>query len=170
MMAASAVGQTVFPTAVSRHTTSGQVVTARIAYYSPPSDNIIGEWYAFLCPGLSPYGPTTEPPVQPWVGHAPPVGLGPQWLGTPLPSPSGPVLDSLSQAQTGEAVPAPSTFGGCSWGYSAMGSAVSGPMDMAIWAIPQSIEIYGWWVYYVGVTTSAAFGGPRFYGAWGLVR
>lgn len=170
VLSVGAVGQLVLPSAIAYESPSGLIVTARMAYYSPPFDNIVGEWYAFLCPDLSRYGPTTEPPIQPWHGADPPAGLGLQWLGTPLSPPLGPVFSYLTQAQTGEAVLNPSVYGGCSWGYSAMGFSMSGAMDMAVWAIPSSVEVSGWWVYYVGTTVSSAFGGPKFWGAWAQVR
>jgi hypothetical protein len=171
MMAASAIGQLIVPSALAYETQSGRVVTARISYWTPgaPYDDIVGEWFALLAPGLSPASPTGPPFGQPWGGSPPPLELGIQWLGTPLSPPSGPVLLPFSQQQTGEAVPAPSVYGGCAWGYAAMGVGFSGPMDMAVWAIPAGLNISGWWVYFAGTTLSETYG-RRYWGAWGMVR
>jgi hypothetical protein len=169
VLAVGARGQLILTSALALETPSGLEVRAAVSYWSPPYDDIVGEWFAFLAPGLSPSSPTHPPYAEPWGGSPPPLGLGIEWLGTVLPAPSGPIFSAIPQVQTGEAIPIEGEFGGCAFGYAAMGSSLSGLMDVAVWAIPVSVSVMEVWVYFAGRTISEQFG-PRYWGAWGRIR
>lgn len=122
-LASSAPGQfIVSPTAVQYDGSSGLVVDCKMGYLvnATTYPSVASEWYAVIAPGLTPWGPSIQPTPF-WAGPGVPLGLQPQFIATPLPSPSGPVLDPFSGTVTGVAIPLASTFGGCAFGYVSSG-------------------------------------------------
>lgn len=178
-LASPVFSQLIAPSAIESETTGGQLIECRVSYFMSPWSDIIGEWYAVITPGLDPYSPSYTPSVTSWSGSRVPYGIETQWVCDPLPSPSGVVVNPWPPfVASGEAVPAPSVFGGCAFGFSSYGPPLggpsawlwsSGPMPVAQFLVPPSIgSLRGTWVFFIGWTLHS----PnifRFWGAWGRV-
>ena len=178
--------QLIGPSAIEYETPGGLLVECRISYFMAPWSDIMGEWYAIIAPGLSwnspsfiPQGPSGVP-ISPWAGVGIPYGLEPQWLCNPLPSPSGPIINPWPPfGASGEAIPSPSIFGGCSFGFASYGPPVggpsvwlwrSGPIPVARLLLPPAIgSMRGAMVFFAGWTSHSP-GTFRFWGAWGQVQ